>query len=194
MELMKRLQAEEDAPGNMSALTGEPARLMKNSREAVAATRNVKTGTKASGINNIGIQRGDPKEDYNGVSTGTSTINSKPPATAANEKIAGVSPVTSRPGSPASPVLHSYPVGRGISLPFGRLLPKCDWSSCSCNALIVWRSALDPKQTGVVCLDHGLIAESEDWPTRHLRLKYHTKFPLEFISQEHEAAIRAFLA
>jgi len=43
-------------------------------------------------------------------------------------------------------------------------------------------------------LDHGLVAESEDWPTRLLRLKYHTKFPLEFISPEHEAAIRALLA
>ena len=82
----------------------------------------VKTGKETLKINNIGTQRGDPEEDNNGVSIGTSAINSKPPATAANEKLAGVPPVTSRPGSPASPVLRSYPVGRGIFLPFGRLL------------------------------------------------------------------------
>ena len=74
------MQAEEDAPGNMSALTGEPARLMKNSRGAVAATRIVKTGTEALRIDNIGTQRGDPEEDGNGVSIGMSTPNSKPPA------------------------------------------------------------------------------------------------------------------
>jgi len=178
----------------MSALKGEPARLTKNSRGAVAATRVVKTGKKALRINKIGTQRGDPEEDNNGVSIGTSTINSKPPATASNEKLAGVPPGTSRPGSPASP--PSYPVGRGISLPgpFGGLLPKCSWSSCSCNALVVWRSALDTKQTGVVCLDHGLRDESEGWATRDLVLKSHSSFRYEFVSPEHEAAIRAFLA
>jgi len=177
----------------MSVLKGEPARLTKNSRGAVAATRVVKTGKKAVRINKIGTQRGDPEEDDNGVSIGTSTINSKPPATADNEKLAGVPPGTSRPESPASPVLRSYPVGRGISLPFGRPLPKCGWLGCSCNALIVWRSALDTKQTGVVCLDHGLEKESTGYSTRQLSLGY-TNFQYEFISPEHEAAIREFLA
>jgi len=174
---------------------GKPARLMKNSRwGAVAATRVVKTGKEALRINNIGIQRRDPEEDDNSVSIGTSTINSKPPATAANEKLAGVPPVTSRPGSPASPVLRSYPVGRGISLPFGRLLPKCDWCNCSCNALIVWRSHIDIKQSGVVCLDHGLQKESDRYTTTQRLALGYTSFRYEFISPEHEAAIRAFLA
>ena len=187
------MQAEEDAPGNTRGLKGEPARLIKNSRRAVAAARIVKTGKEALRINDIGIQRGDPDEDNNGVLTGTSTINSKPPATADNEKLARVSPGTSRPESPASPVLRSYPVGRGISLPFDRSLPKCSWSSCSCNALIVWRSHSDIKQNGVVCLDHGLQKNLNDYPTRYLSLGY-TSFQYEFISPEHEAAIRAFLA
>ena len=164
---------------------------MKNSRGAVAATRIVKTGTEALRINNTGVQRGDPEEDDNGVSIGTYTINSKPPATTANDKLSGVPPVTSRPRSPASPVLHSYPVGRGVSLPFGRLLPKCDWSNCSCNALIIWRSVNDTKRNGVVCLDHGL---QEDLPTQDLHMKRLSVFRYEFISPEHEAAIRAFLA
>jgi len=182
------LSAEEDTPGNMSMLKGKPARLMKNSRGAVAATRIVKIGTEALKINDIGIQRGGP----NGVAIGMSTPNSKPPATAANEKLASVPPVTSRPGLPAPPVLPSYPVGRGISLPFGQLLPKCSWSSCSCNALIVWRSRIDTKQSGVVCLDHGLLTNSV---TRDLSLRDSNRFfPYKFISPEHEAAIRAFLA
>ena len=175
-------------------LKGEPAQLMKNSRGAGAATRIVKTGKEASKINNIGTQRGDPEEDNNGVPIGTSTINSKPPATAANKKLAGVPPVTSRPGSPASPVQSSYPVGRGILLPFGRLLPKCDWSNCSCNALIAWRSGNDTNRNGVVCLDHGLIEESANRPTRDLCMKQLSIFRYEFISPEHETAIRAFLA
>jgi len=175
----------------MSVLKGKQARPMKNSRGAVAATRIAKTGTEALRISNIGIQGGDPEEDDNGVAIGTSTTNSKPPATATNEKLAGLLPVSSSAGSPASPVLPSYPVGRGISLPFGRLLPKCDWSGCSCNALIVWRSGIDTKQNGVVCLDHGL---QEDSPTRDLWLKSFTSFQYEFISPEHLAAIRAFLA
>jgi len=188
----ERLQAEEDAPGNMSVLKGEPARLMKNSRGAVAATRIVKKGKDASRIKTMGTQH-DPKEDDNGVAIGMSTPNSRPPATAANETLAGVPLVTSRPGSPAPPVLRSYPVGRGISLPFGRLLPKCGWLGCSCNALIVWRSPFDIKQNGVVCLDHGLQEESVHWPTRYLRLK-DTRFRYEFISPEHDAAIQAFFA
>ena len=176
-------------------LKGEPARLMKNSRGAVAATRVVKTGKEGSKlrINNIGIQQGDPEEDDNGVAIGTSTPDSRPPATAANEKLSAVPPVTSMLGSAASPVpvLPSYPVGRGISLPFGRLLPKCSWSSCSCNALIIWRSLIDTKQNGVVCLDHGL---QENSVTRNLDLKGLNHFKYTFTSPEHEIAIRAFLA
>jgi len=185
----ERLQADEDAPRNMSVLKGEPTRLMKNSRGAVAATRIVKTGKEALRIKNMGTQH-DPKEDDNGVAIGMSTPNSRPPATAANEKLAGVPPGTSRPESPATP--PSYPVGRGISLPgpFGGLLPKCSWSSCSCNALIVWRSSIDTKQNGVVCLDHGLRKGSA---TRDLVLNPYY-FRYEFISPEHQVAIQAFLA
>ena len=171
-------------------LKGEPARLMMNSRGAVAATHIVRRGKEALRIKNIGIQRGTPEADDNGVAIGTSTPDSRPPATAANEKLAGLPPVTSRPGSSATPALPSYPVGRGISLPFGRL-PKCNWSSCSCNALIVWRSRFDIKQNGVVCLDHGL---TEGSVTQDLYLKNLLRFYYEFISPEHEAAIRTFLA
>jgi len=169
-------------------LKGEPARLMKNSRGAVAATRIVKKGKEALGIKNIGTQH-EPKEDDNDVAIGMSTPNSRPPATTANEKLAGVPLVTSKPGSSASLVLPSYPVGRGISLPFGRSLPECDWLGCSCNALIVWRSRSDTKQNGVVCLDHGL---QEGSATRNLELN-HSYFQYEYISPEHQAAIRAFL-
>ena len=109
------------------------------------------------------------------------------PATPANEKLAGTPLVTSGPGSAASPVIPSYPVGRGISLPFGQLLPKCD--ACSCNALITWYRPCNPKKNGVVCLDHGL---TEGTATRDLvLLKWKNRF--RFISPEHEAAIRAFL-
>jgi len=178
----------------MSVLKGKPARLMKNSRGAVAATRIVKTGKEGLRIKNIGIQRGDPKEDDDGVAIGTSTTNSKHPATAANEKLAGVPPVTSMPpGSATPPVLPSFPVGRGVSLPgpFGELLPKCSWSGCSCNALIIWRSLMDTKQNGFVCLDHGL---REGWVTRDLCLKDNISgFRYYFISPEHDAAIRAVL-
>ena len=174
----------------MSVSKGEPAQLMKSSRRAVAATRIVETDKGALGINNIGIQRGDPEEDDDGAAIGTSTTNSKPPATAANEKLTGLPPGTSRPGSGASPVLRSYPVGRGISLSFSRLLPKCNWSSCSCNALIVWRNRIDIKQNGLVCLDHGLIENSV---TQNLRLNSSNSFQYDFISPEHEAAIRASL-
>jgi len=70
------LQAEEDSPGNMSVLKGEAARLMKNSRGAVASTRTVKRGRKVLTTDKIGIQRGGLEEDDNGVAIGTSTPNS----------------------------------------------------------------------------------------------------------------------
>jgi len=164
---------------------------MKNSQGAVAATRIAKTGTGTEAsrlrIDNTRIRRGDPEEvDYDGVAIGTSTPNSKPPATLANEKLAGVPPVT---GPAASLVLPSYPVGRGISLPFGLLLPKCDW--CSCNSLIAWSCRSDPSENGVMCLDHGL---QDNSATRDLVMKNISFYQYSFISQEHEAAIRAFLA
>ena len=166
---------------------GKSTRLMKSSQGKVAATRIVETGTE---INNIGIQGGDLEEDDDGVAICTSTRNSKPLATPANEKLAGVPPVTSGPGSAASPVPLSYPVGRGISLPFGRLLPKCD--ACSCNALIAWYSLSNPKKNGVVCLDHGL---HKCYDTRHLTLQLMVgNCRYSFISPEHEAAIRAFFS
>jgi len=137
---------------------GKPTRPMKSGQGEVAATGIVETGTEELMINNKGIQRGDPEEDDNGA-----------------------------PGSAASPVLPSYPVGRGISLPFGQLLPKCD--ACSCSALITWSRRCNPKKNGVVCLDHGL---HEGWATRDLAL-LDNKSRYHFISPEHEAAIRAFL-
>ena len=103
----------------MSVLKGELAWLMKNSWGEVAEMRIVRTGKDALMSNNIGKQRGDPKEDNDGGATGTSMPNSKPPATPANEKLAGVPPVMGGPGSAASSVPPSYPVGRGISLLFG---------------------------------------------------------------------------
>ena len=57
----------------MSVLKGERERLVKDSRGEVEEARIVKTGKKASMINDIGIQRGDPEEDNNGVAIGTST-------------------------------------------------------------------------------------------------------------------------
>lgn len=167
------------------------ARLMKNSRGKVAATRIVETSTEALILNNIGIQQG-PEEDNNSVSTCTTTPNSKPPAIPANEKLAGEPPVTSRLGSVASPVLPSYPVGRGISLPFGQLLPKCNRNDCNCNALIAWSHHSDTTNNGFLCLDHGL----QDAPvTRYLLLRWNLYgYQYSFISPEHEASIRAFLA
>ena len=174
----------------MSVVKGEPARLVKNSQGEVAETRIVKTGKEASTINNIGTQRGDPEEYNNGVAIGPSMPNSKPPATPANGKLAGVPPVTSGPGSVASPALPSYPMGRGISLPFGQLLPKC--CHCSCNSLIAWTTShSDPEVNGALCLDHGLLADSA---TRDLVIRNDDSFRFGFISPEHEAAIRAFLA
>jgi hypothetical protein len=162
--------------------------MKKNSRREVAASRIVKTNTEVLILNNIGIQRGDPKEDDNGVTTGTSTPNSDPSATLTNEKLVGVPPVTSRLGPAASPVLPSYPVGRGISLPLGQSLRKCE--ECSCTALIAW-SPQARKVFHFVCLDHGLEEGSATQdlvlPTRNIYRHY------SFISPEHKAAIQTFL-
>jgi len=172
----------------MGVLNGELARLVKNGE--VGETRIVKTGKEASMINNIGIQRGDPEEDNNGVAIGMFMPDSKPPATPANERLAGVPPVTSGPVSAGSLVLPSYPVGRGISLPFGQLLPKC--YLCSCNGLIAWSCRSNPNENGALCLDHGLQTNSV---TRDLVIPNDSSsFRYGFTSPEHEAAIRAFLA
>ena len=163
---------------------------MKNSRGEVAETR-IKTSKEASMVNNIGIQRGDPEEDNNGVSIGTSMPDSEPPATPANERLAGVPPVTSGPGSAVSPVLpSSYSVGRGVSLPFDQFLPKCQ--SCNLSALIIWTCRSNPNGYGALCLDHGLQPNSATrdlavWPSGSI-------VQHGFISPSHEAAIRAFLA
>jgi hypothetical protein len=188
----ERLQAVEGAPGNVVVLKGEPAQLTKNgwdSRGEIAATGIVETGKEALMINNIGVQKGGREEDDNGVAICTSTPNSKPPVTPANEELAGVPPGTSEPESAASPaVLPSYSVGKGVFLPFGQLLPQC--SHCSCNALIAWSKRSNPKKNGVMCLDHGLASGRN---IRDLVLKWTVEYRYRFISPEHEAALRAFL-
>ena len=191
----------------MNSLKGEPARLMKNNPREVAASCIVEADTERLTLNNNGLQQGDPEEDDSDVAIGTSTSSSEPPATPTNEKLAGVPPVTRGPGSAAcaSPVLPSYPVGRGISLPLDYLLPtKCNWYGCSCSALISaldispqWGRPSNPKQLAFLCLDHGL---EENSATRDLVLKSGRIFnnnqltTYSFISSRHEAAIRAFLA
>jgi hypothetical protein len=178
----------------MSMLKGEPAQPTKKrrgNRGAVAATRMVKKGKGALMINNIGIQRDDPEEDDNGVAICTSTPNSKSPTAPANEELAGVPPVTSEPESAASTALPCYSVGREISLPFDQVLPQCH--HCTCSALIAWSGRSDPKAAGVVCLDHGLqVRKGSD--IRDLVLRWDIKWRYRFISPEHEAALRAFLA
>jgi hypothetical protein len=187
----ERLQAEEGVPGNMSVLKGEPTQLTKNglgSQGEIAATPIVKTGKEASMTNNMGIQRGDHEEDEIGISICTSTSNSKPPAAPANEELVGVPPETSGPESAAPPVLPCYSVGKGVSLPFGQLLPQCP--NCSCSAVIAWSNRSNPRETGVLCLDHGLKCGSD---IRDLVLAWNLDFRYRFISPEHEAALRAFL-
>ena len=176
----------------MSMLKGKPAQHSKKRRGnwgEATATGIVETGKEALMINNVGIQgaRDDPKEDGNDVAIRTSASDSKPPATPANDELTGVPPVASGPESAASPVLPYYSVGWGISLPFAQLLPQC--SECNCSALIAWSNRSDPKENGVVCVAHGL-----DPGIRDLKLKWTMKRRYRFISQEHEAALRAFLA
>jgi hypothetical protein len=173
-------------------LKGEPAQLMKDgsaSRGEVAAMGIIETGKEALMINNSGMRRGDPEEDDNGVAICTSTLNSKSPATLANEELAGVAPETGGPEFAASPLLPCYPVGRRISLPFGQVLPQCCY--CSCNALITLSNRSDLKENSVVCLDHGLEA---CYDIRDLKLLWSIEHRYRFISPEHEAALRAFLA
>ena len=188
----KCVQAEGRAPGNMSILKGEPTQPTKKRRGhqgKVAATGIVNTGKEALTINNIGIQRGDREEGDNGVANCTSTLSSQPPVAPINEELADVPPVTSGPGSAASPVLVHYSVGRGVSLPFSQLLPRC--SLCSCSALIVRSNRSDPMESALLCLEHGLQLYSN---IRALELSWTMENRYRFISPEHEAALRAFLA
>jgi len=127
----------------------------------------------------------DPEKGDIGVAIGTSTLETS--SCPANEELAGVHPVTSGPGSTASPVLPSYPVGREITLPFGQLLPRC--GMCDCSALI--QVVFLRKHKFFLCLDHGLRETSD---TRDLALGSGKGARYAFISPEHEAAIRAFFA
>ena len=175
----------------MSMLKGKPAQRSKKRRgnwSEATATGIVETGKEALMINNVGMQGDDPKEDGHGVAICTSTSDPKTPPAPANDELTGVPPVASGPESAASPVLPYYSVGRGISLPFAQLLPQC--SECSCSALIARSNRSDPKENGVVCVVHGL----QDCDIRDLKLRWSMKWRYRFISQEHEAALRAFLA
>ena len=171
-------------------LKREPTQRTKKRRGhrgEVAATGIVDADKEASIINSIGTQRGGYKKDDNhGVESCTSTLRSQPPTTPTNEELAGVTPVMSELGPATSPVLSCYPVGQGISLPFGQVLPQC--SECTRKALIAWSSRFDPNETGVVCLNHGLL------DIRGVVLAWDVNRRYRFISQEHEAALRAFLA
>jgi len=161
---------------------------VKNNRGEAATTRTVETGTEMLMTDNMGIQQGDPEKGDIGVAIGTSTPNLKPPAAPANEELVGICSVTSGPGSTASPVLPSYPVGRNISLPFGQLLPWC--ARCNCGALI--QITIVRKHQFFLCLDHGF---SETSDTRNLVLRSGgTKSRYAFISPDHETAIPAVLA
>ena len=174
-------------------LKGGPAQPTKKRRGnggEVTATGIVETGKEALMIHNMVTPKGYREEDDNGVANFTSTLSSQPPAAPTNEELAGVPPETNGPGSAASPVLPCYPVGKGISMPFGQVLPQCP--HCSCNALIAWSNRSNPKErNGVACLDHGLLPYSD---IRDLKLPWSIEHRYRFISPEHEAALREFLA
>jgi len=126
--------------------------------------------------------------DGNDIAVTGSTPNPKPPAASTNEKLTGIR-VVNRSSSNASSKLPSHPVGRGVLLPFNQTLPRC--RSCQSSALITRTRRSDPTNTGFVCLDHGLKGTSV---TRDLVLLQAKRSLFTFISPQHEAAIRAFLA
>ena len=161
---------------------------MENNQGEVIATLTVGAGPGASMTNNIGIQQGD-SEMEEGMAIGTSTPSPKPSAAPANEKLAGISPVATGSGSAASTSLPSYPVGRGISLPSGRFLPRCD--KCDCRALIARTNLVNFIKNGVLCLDHGLDVDSVTQDLVIRTASQPRKVRYGFISPEHEAAIRA---
>ena len=171
---------------------------MKNKQREVAGTRAVETtAKKPRTAKNKAIQRGDPEmEDGDGAATTTPTpaLNGKPPVTPANWKLEAVSTEIVGSESAASPAFPSYPVGRGISLPFSQLLPRC--ARCNCSALIATKHRYTPETNHFLCLDHGLLGNSA---TRDLILLTVPQWSMNlqsynFISSEHEAAIRAFFA
>jgi len=175
------LQADEEAPGNMGVLKGEPARFMK-SNQGVVATRTVGTG--------VGALMTDSMDD-NDIAVTRSTSNPKPPAASTNEKLATITPVANISGPGTLSVLPPYPVGRGIFLPFNQTLPKCEMCRCT-SALITRTRRSDPCNTVFLCLGHGLDVTSA---THDLVLCQLTKkYLYSFISPQHEAAIRAVLA
>jgi hypothetical protein len=182
-------QAEEDSPGNTGVLKGEPMRFIENSQGVVAA-RAVGTGAGPWMADSIGIKPGDLKEDDNDIAVTESTPNPESPAACASEKPASV---THMSGSDASSKLPSYPVGRGIIFPFNQTLPRCGVGMCRCSALITKTRRSDPSKTGFLCLSHGL-----DVTTAARDLVFSQpqgkKNLYTFISPQHEAAIRAFLA
>ena len=161
---------------------------MKDSQAEVSVTRITGTGEDALMVNNVEIQQGYPKEDDICVANCMSTPNSKSPANPPMRNLQVSTPDHPATSGPGSAVLPSYPVGRGISLSFGQLLPKCDF--CSFNALIAWSDGFDPKQNGFMCLNHGL---QENSATRDLVLKQNPPFRYCYISPTHEAAMQAFL-
>jgi len=171
---------------------GEPAQQMKNSQQEVAETRTVETGAKTwQMVDNIGIPRGDPEkadDDCVAIIMPTSILDVEHTVAPANEKVEVVPPETIGSGPAASPAHPSYPVGRGISLPFGQSLPQC--ARCKFNALIAMTHRSNPEKNCVLCLDHGLFGSV----TRDLTLFRGWSEYFSFISPEHEAAIRAFLA
>ena len=172
----ERLQAEKEMSGNIGALEGEPAQFMENSQGQVAATPTIETRAATRLVaGRIGMQQSDVKEDDTGIAIVAPAPKLEPPAP----------PVTlgSRPA--ASLVLPSYPVGRGVSLPFGQLLPRC--ARCSYRALITLTRHSTSGTNRVLCLDHGL-----SWTSYTEDLVLLKRY--SFISPEHEVAIRAFLA
>ena len=182
-------------PGNISVKKREPAQQLNNNQREVAETRTVKTrAKKPRTAKNKAIQQGDPEmEDGDGAAT-TPALNGKPPVIPANERLEAVSPDIVGSESAASSAIPSYPVGRGISLPFGQSLPRCE--RCSCCALIATKHRYTPEANHVLCLDHGLLRNSA---TRDLILLTVPQWSMNlqsynFISPEHEAAIRGFLA
>ena len=167
----------------------QPTKKRWGHRGEVTATGIVETGKEALMSNSTVTPKGYREEDDSGVANCTSTLRSQPPAAPTNEELAGVPPGTNGLESAGSPVLPCYPVGKGISLPFGQVLPQCPY--CSCNALITWSSRSNPKENGVACLDHGLLSYSD---IRDLKLPWSIEHRYRFISPEHEAALREFLA
>jgi len=171
----------------------ESAQLMENSRGDVAATWTAEAGAASRRMANMG--RGGPKEDDSRWCHG---ININPyvhtqPRTDPCLRQREARRCLSGGSEPAtSPMLTSYSVGRGISLPFRRLrLPWCD--KCDCHASIARTHPSDP------CNNWHLVLET--WSSHVFR--YPRLGPMvllkgaqqyTFFSTGHEAAIRAFLA